>query len=387
MKRKGIALVLAAVMLLGLCACSEQGQAVNVQRADRLAQDGLNVQRYPAMVVSEDAVTIQRDGSKTILECYVTVGQQVRMGEVLFTYDLEQLELDLEKQKLELEKLQNEQQTYAGQLEDLEKELKNTWSESEKVRLTLEINMLKTTQLENNYTILSRQKSIADLEQMLQNVEITSPIDGVVRSINQEDGAANYITIQQEGAYRLKGTINEMHMGSLMVGSRIRAVSRLDGKTYWEGTVVSIDTGDASQDQIDPWSGYVGDEMMITTSGYVFHAELDSVDGLLLGQHLYVEPAMELMPGLWIPESFLGEVTFDDQTGMMTAQVWVANGQGKLEKRQAELGMYDGITGCYEILSGVNAEDFVADPMDPGCAEGAAVTYRDASDFAAQAEG
>ena len=171
MKRKGIALVLAAVMLLGLCACSEQGQAVNVQRADRLAQDGLNVQRYPAMVVSEDAVTVQRDGSKTILECYVTVGQQVRMGEVLFTYDLEQLELDLEKQKLELEKLQNEQQTYAGQLEDLEKELKNTWSESEKVRLTLEINMLKTTQLENNYTILSRQKSIADLEQMLQNVD------------------------------------------------------------------------------------------------------------------------------------------------------------------------------------------------------------------------
>lgn len=387
MKRKCIGLILAAAMLLGLCACGEQGQAVNVQRADRLAQDGQNVQRYPAMVVSEDAVTVQRDGSKPILECYVTVGQQVRAGEVLFSYDMEQLELDLEKQQLELEKLQNEQQTYAGQLEDLEKKLKNTWSESEKVRLTLEINMLKTTQLENNYTILSRQKSIEQLEQVLQNVDIVSPIDGEVRSISQEEGDPNYITIQQEGAYRLKGTINEMHMGSLMVGSRIRAVSRLDKQVFWEGTVISVDTGNASQDQIDPWTGYAGDEMMITTSGYVFLAELDSVDGLLLGQHLYVEPAMELLPGLWIPESFLAEVNFNEETGMMTAQLWVANGQGKLEKRQAELGMYDSITGCYEILSGVAGEDFVADPTAPGCEQGAAVTYRDASDFAAQTEG
>ena len=92
------------------------------------------------------------------------------------------------------------------------------------------------------------------------------------------------------------------------------------------------------------------------------------------------------MEGLWIPESFLTEFGFHEETGESTAVIWVADGGKKLESRTVTLGMYDSMTGTYEILSGLSAEEYVADPMDPGCEAGASVTYRNISDFSGTAE-
>ncbi len=381
MHKKILSILLVCAIALGLAACS-QDSGVSVQRADQLALVGQAGERYAAMVVSEDVSEIRRDSGKSILELYVSVGQEVKAGDKLFTYDSEALELELEKQQLELEKMKNEQVTYAEQLEKLEKQLANTWNESAKTRLTLEINTLKTTILENDYSIVSKEKSIEDIQTTLQSVDIVSPVDGIIRQINEEDGAQSYITIQQHGAYRVKGALNEMSMGNgLMPGSRVRAYSRVEAGKYWEGTVISIDTEDASQDNSDYWYGGMTDTMNMSSS-YVFFVELDNTDGLLLGQHLYVElaPPEELV-GLWIPESFIAEFNFNEETGEQTFSVWVADASGKLELRSVVLGMYDGMTGCYEVLDGLAAEDYVADPADPGCEAGAAVTYREPSDF------
>ena len=385
--RRWMCAALVLAVLLSFAACTTQIQQVNVQRADRLMVDGTNTQRYAAMVVNEDVVNVQRDHTKTILECYVAAGQEVKAGEKLFTYDSEALELELEKQLLELEKMQNEQITYAEQLEKLEKELENAWSESKKVQLTLEINVLKTTQLETDYAIMTKEKSIEDIRATLENVDVVSPIDGTVRKVDETEGAQNYITIQQHGAYLLKGALNEMNMANLMSGTRVRAVSRLDPEAFWMGTVTMIDTENASQDNVDMWSSNMVMDMMTTSSSYVFYVQLDDPTGLLLGQHLYVEVYQEEREGLWLPESFIAEFAFDEQTGTETIYVWVAGPEKTLQKRAVTLGMYDGMIGCYEIVDGLSAEDYVADPMDPGCQEGAAVSYRNADDFAGEAEG
>lgn len=386
MHKKVLSILLVCVLALGLAACSQES-GVSVQRADQLALVGQAGERYAAMVVSEDVSEIRRDSGKSILELYVSVGQEVKAGDKLFTYDSEALALELEKQQLELEKMKNEQVTYAEQLEKLEKQLANTWNESAKTRLTLEINTLKTTILENDYSIVSKEKSIADIQTTLESVDILSPVDGIIRQINEEDGADSYITIQQHGAYRVKGALNEMSMmGGLMPGSRVRAYSRVEAGKYWEGTVISIDTEDASQDNSDYWYGGVTDTMNMSSS-YVFYVELDNTNGLLLGQHLYVElaPPEELV-GLWIPESFIAEFHFNEETGEQTYSVWVADASGKLELRSVMLGMYDGMTGCYEVLDGLTAEDYVADPADPGCVTGASVTYREPSDFVGETQ-
>ncbi|MBO5253169.1 MAG: biotin/lipoyl-binding protein [Clostridia bacterium] len=383
--KKGICVLLTLVLVMSLAACSGGNTAVTVQRADRLMSAGVAGERYAGVVVSNNVVEINRDSSKRIEELYVGVGDTVSAGDKLFSYDSDELELSLEKAQLEVEKMTNEQTDYTAQLEKLEKKLNNTWNESDKVRLTLEINTLKTTLMETEYNLKAKDKEIATLTEMLSNIDILSPVDGTVRKVDEEGQSGSFITVQQSGAYRVQGMLNEMSMGSgLMSGSRVQIFSRVNDDT-WTGTVTSVNTSEVMQDS-NMNMGFVGGaiaETMTTTSSYVFDVELDSVDGLLLGQHVYIELMQEtaMTEGLWIPENFLVNFETDEETFELSATVFAENGSGKLEERSVALGMYDGMTGCYEILSGVSAEDYIADPFDPGCVAGASVMRREPEDF------
>ncbi len=387
MLKKIAFIVLALCMTVSLAACGNDSGGVPVQRADELGIVAGAGERYAAMVVSEDVTDIRRDESKTIAELYVAVGDFVYAGDKLFSYDLESLELEHEKQQLELEKMKNEQSGYAEQLTRLENQLKYTYNEADKSRLTLEINTLKTTQLETDYQIIAKEKSIADLGEMLTNVDVISPVDGTVRSINEEQGAESYISIQQEGAYKVKGKLNEMNMGGgLMPGVRVRAYSRVEEGRYWEGTILNIDLDAPSQNENEYWYGPM--DPMTSSSSYAFWVELDSVEGLLLGQHLYVELApAEEKEGLWIPESFMTGFGMDETSGEMTAVIYVAGSDNKLAERTVVLGAYDVMSFSYEIISGLEAGEYVADPMHPDCAAGAGVSYRNISDFSGDTEG
>lgn len=383
--KKGICVLLTLVLVMSLAACSGGNTAVTVQRADLLMSAGVAGERYAGVVVSNNVVEINRDSSKRIEELYVEVGDTVSAGDKLFSYDSDELELSLEKAQLEVEKMTNEQTDYTAQLEKLEKKLNNTWNESDKVRLTLEINTLKTTLMETEYNLKAKDKEIATLTEMLSNIDILSPVDGTVRKVDEEGQSDSFITVQQSGAYRVQGMLNEMSMGSgLMSGSRVQIFSRVNDDT-WTGTVTAVNTSEVVQDS-NMNMGFVGGaiaETMTTTSSYVFDVELDSVDGLLLGQHVYIELMQEtaMTEGLWIPENFLVNFETDEETFELSATVFAENASGKLEERSVALGMYDGMTGCYEILSGVSAEDYIADPFDPGCVAGASVMRREPEDF------
>ena len=383
--KKYVWAMLIVALLVSMTACGAGGSAVPVQRADQLTLAGQAEERYAGMVVNEDVVEITRDSSKKVAELYVEVGQTVKAGDKLFSYDMDEVSLALEKTQLEVEKMKNEQVTYTAQLEKLEKQLKRTYDESAKTRLTLEINTLKTTMMENDYNLKAKDKEIARLEEMLQNIDIMAPMDGTVRKVDEQGQSGSYITIQQAGAYRIKGAINEMNMANgLMIGSRVKVFSRVSDAT-WMGTVLSIEMEDTSQNN-NNYGYMIGGgvmDSMTTSSNYVFYVELDSVEGLLLGQHVYMEVFAEQpeMPGLWIPEGFIMDMAMNEETFETTGTVWVDNGNGRLEQRNVTLGMYDYMTGCYEILSGITEGDFLADPSNPNCAAGAATGRREPKDF------
>ena len=123
MMKKLTLIVTALALMLGICGCGSDGAGISVQRADQLAAAGQAGDRYAGMVVSENVVEIQRDSSKTVEELYVEVGQEVKAGDKLFSYDSDALELDLEKAQLEVEKMENEQADYTEQLAKLEKQI------------------------------------------------------------------------------------------------------------------------------------------------------------------------------------------------------------------------------------------------------------------------
>jgi hypothetical protein len=99
---------------------------------------------------------------------------------------------------------------------------------------------------------------------------------------------------------------------------------------------------------------------------------------------IYIEE--QPMEGVWIPESFIFDMTMNEETFEMTGFVWAEGAGGKLEQRAVTLGMYDNMTGCYEILSGLTEADYLADPGNPGCQAGAPVSRRTPEDFAGGTE-
>ena len=94
------------------------------------------------------------------------------------------------------------------------------------------------------------------------------------------------------------------------------------------------------------------------------------MDGLLLGQHVYIEPnggQAEEQTGLMLDASY---VFGSEEEGFF---VWAANGNDKIEKRRVTVGEFDEFLYQYEILDGLTAEDRIAFP-DDSVQEGAPVT-------------
>lgn len=375
--KKAAALVLAGCLLLGLTGCSGKENQVFVQKVSDLAQMGSlgAADRFSGMVVSESVTEIQRDKEKVVESVFVREGDDVTEGQKLFAYDTDQLQLTLEKQKLELEQLEASIENYGVQIAQLEKDRERAGS-ADKLKYTLQIQTNQIDLKESELKLKTKQSEVQKSEHLLANALVTSPVDGRVTSISQEDTDESgkpkaYITIQQTGSYRVKGMLNEMQRGTIMEGSRLRMESRLDASQYWMGTVTLVDYENPSQGNNNGYNMSGGSDEMSSSSKYPFYVELDSSEGLLLGQHLYLTLASEdgtALEGVVLNSSFLCY----DEDG--SCYVWAEGSQGKLEKRTLELGDYDPNQDAYEVLSGLAETDYVAFPDETLCVEGAPVS-------------
>jgi len=266
-------------------------------------------------------------------------------------------------------------------IKDVQKELAYAGGDT-RTQLNIQLRSLQTELTQATYDKASLQTEIDYTKGLLENVDVLSPITGTIRKIN-EDGNGAYITIQQAGAYRVKGLLNEMNMSAgIMEGVGVKIISRLDENQVWYGTVSKVDYENAEQNSMDSmYYGYSSE--MTSSSSYPFYIDLESTEGLLLGQHVFVQIATEPMdPDLvWVPEGYLFDMAFDEISFETTASVWAVSANDTLEERTVSLGMYDMATGSYEILSGLTNRDYIADPADSGCVQGAKVIRRSAEDF------
>ena len=372
--KKAAAVLLTICLLLGLTSCAVKEKQVFVQKVSDLSQMGglAPSDKFSGIVVSESVTEIQRDSDKVVENLYVREGDDVTEGQKLFSYDTEQLQLTLEKQKLELEQLTSSIENYGLQIAQLEKDRDRAYS-ADKLKYTLQIQTNQIDLKEAELKLKTKQSEIQKSEHLLANALVTSPVTGRITSISEEgtDQYGNpkaYISIQQTGSYRVKGQINEMQRGAIMEGDRVRMESRLNPEEVWMGTVTLVDYENPIQGNN---SGYIissGSDEMSASSRYPFYVELDSMEGLILGQHLYLSMAGEepvSLEGVTLSGAF---VCYDEDGSCF---VWADDGQGKLEKRGVELGNYDPVADAYEILSGLSDSDYVAFPDEEVCLQGA----------------
>ena len=372
--KKAAAVLLTICLLLGLTSCAVKEKQVFVQKVSDLSQMGglAPSDKFSGIVVSESVTEIQRDSDKVVENLYVREGDDVTEGQKLFSYDTEQLQLTLEKQKLELEQLTSSIENYGLQIAQLEKDRDRAYS-ADKLKYTLQIQTNQIDLKEAELKLKTKQSEIQKSEHLLANALVTSPVTGRITSISEEgtDQYGNpkaYISIQQTGSYRVKGQINEMQRGAIMEGDRVRMESRLNPEEVWMGTVTLVDYENPVQGNNNGYYISSGSDEMSASSRYPFYVELDSMEGLILGQHLYLSMAGEepvSLEGVTLSSAFL---CYDEDGSCF---VWADDGQGKLEKRGVELGNYDPMADAYEILSGLSDSDYVAFPDEEVCLQGA----------------
>lgn len=373
--KRPIAVLLTALMLLTLTACGDK-TGVYVQSVSSLMSMGgiAPGDRFAGVVVSENVTEIKKDPDKSVKELLVKEGDDVAEGQALFSYDTDQLQLNLDRQKLELDQMYATIQSYHAQIAQLERD-RNSVGEASKLQYTIEIQSAQLSLKEAQLNVKNKEQQLAQAQELLNNSTVVSPISGRVQSIN-ESGMNNYgepvayITIQQSGNYRIKGVLGELQRGGISEGSVVKICSRTDESLSWRGTVALVDYESPYQgSETDQYYGGMTDEMT-SSSKYPFYVEPESTEGLILGQHVYMELETEESETAYpaISSTF---ICYDEDG---STYVW-AESRGKLEKRKVELGDYNMMADLQEITSGLTAEDYIAFPDYELCVEGAPTTH------------
>lgn len=363
--------ITAAVLLLGDKKDAGSDEMVYVDSVANITGLGLTGDnRYMGVVESQETKGVDKASDKTVKEIFVEVGDEVKEGDPLFEYDSEEMTLKLKQLQLELTSINTSIATANQQIASLAAERDQVEADY-KMEYTAQIQGLQAQINQYNYDASAKQLEIDRQKAAIDNSVVFAPMNGIIKEINKDANGnsqpdmyyggdsqqKSFISIMALGDYRIKATASELNVRSMSEGQPIIIRSRMDDDVTWTGTITLIDLEhpDTSNN-----NNYYYDSSSTQASKYPFYIALDSIDGLMLGQHVYVEldygqgAAKE---GLW-----LGDYYLIQEDGNYYA--WVENADGRIEKRRLEIGEYDESTSQVQILSGLSASDYIAWPED-----------------------
>ncbi|MBR1780754.1 MAG: efflux RND transporter periplasmic adaptor subunit, partial [Oscillospiraceae bacterium] len=316
-------MIVAAVAAAGLAAWyfllphggnTSGGVFVQSVSSVNMADSGI-ANRYSGVIETQKTEKIALDSTKKVKDVLVSEGDSVKEGDPLFTYDTESINLDIQQGELEVERLNTNVTNATNQIAQLEKDMKSA-SSSDKLGYSAQIQELQAEIAQANYDIKSKQAEIDKLRASLDNATVTATMAGTIEKISDPDSVPSepyyggseednaFITILAEGDYRVKGTVDEQSIYEIGVGSPVIIRSRVDADTFWTGTIASLDT----QPDTNSNNGYYYGGGGESASKYPFYVELDSTDGLMLGQHVTIEMdygQSQPKEGIWLDASFI----------------------------------------------------------------------------------
>ena len=294
------------------------------------------INRYAGVIEPQGTWSVTRNSDVEVEEIYVSEGDEVEEGQALFVYSTTKYEEDLQQAQIDLERLHNEYDSTVDTIAQLEKEKKSA-SSSEQANYTVQIKEQNLSLKDKDLDIQMKEAEIEKLESNIENAEVKSGISGIVKSINESDSSSSgsgdnsFITVMKVGTYRVKGTVNEQNIGDLYVDAPVLVYSRVND-SVWKGTISKIDTENAVTSQN---TGFMTQNSESTSTSYPFYVELESSDGLIMGQHVYLEPDLDQdgdsnTEGIWLASYMV------DQTDPEHPFVW-KDVNGRLQKQEVTI--------------------------------------------------
>lgn len=321
--------------------------------------------QYNGIVEAKDVIEVNPSAGMTVKECFVSAGSKVKEGDRLFRYDVDDMELRHAQMQIDIGGLENNLRTYREQLEALRKKLAKA-KEDERYEIELDIQTVELAIRKADYDLNDQRKKADEMQALIDASEVFSPVTGTVRSVRDNSGGYDpfgygygesstaYITIIAGTAFCVKGTVNEQTVFTLYAGMPVLIRSRVND-TVLHGTIYRINTD--APDTSSGTSYYDGGGER--ASRYAFYVEPESIEGLLIGQHVLIDlnANEETSSILKLPASFLfseGDYFF----------VWAVDADGRIEKRNITVVAYEEETECFQVSGGLTLRDRIAFP-DP----------------------
>lgn len=327
--------------------------------------------RYAGVVESEESWSEENKSGKEVKEFNVNVGDAVTAGQQVLVYDTSEAEESLMGARVDLQRLNDELASLNENLNELNTEKNEAADESVATELTLEIQQQKLDIQSKNYDIQSKQNEINKLQQTVDNAVVTSGIDGVVKSVyngETEGDSTKLITVVNTSKFQIKGRVNELNLNQIYEEMPVIVFSRVNDDISWKGTITKVVT-DAASNKNESAEG--GSDNITESSDYPFYVSLESNDGLIMGQHVYIEEDVGQLES--DPSSIELEEYLIVDADKDAPYVWADNGSGRLEKRKVTLGDYNEETMKYKIKKGLKLKDKIAMPEE-GLKEGQKTT-------------
>ena len=375
-----LAVLLVVILVIRAVTGKGSGNGEDVLYADSvgmLTGTGLGTQnRFSGVVEAQDTLKLTLSDDQKVKEIFVEKGQEVKPGTKLYEFDTEELAMTLEQRNLELDKINNSISNLNNQIATLTAEKKNAPA-SEQLSYTTQIQELQTNVKQEEYNYKVKELEVNRMKKNLESSVVTSTISGIVQEINEEQGYDDvtgekkpFMSILSTGKYRIKGKISEQNIGDLTPGTQVTIRSRVNEDEIWTGTVDNVDTEKPENSSQDSMS-YGSENSDNQATKYPFYVTLDTVDGLMLGQHVYIETSTSLEADkMWLMRDYIVDADSDHP------YVWVAGDNDKLEKRSVTLGETNEDMGTCEIVDGLKASDYIVWPSEE-CKKGAAVVKND----------
>ena len=355
---------------------------------------------FMGVTESPETTKIKASSERKVEQLLVSLGDFVNEGDILFIYEegksadeIVQLQLEIEGYDLGIKaynkQIADNKKTLEGcykqlgylnanisgqidpenhkmQIAEWQEEIDSINDNIEEINTNIEQIQTSIAQLENNKKATQNKIDIATKK--LANTEVTAPVSGTICAINDPESPeynsndASFLTIQHVGILRVRGTINEQNIWSISEGDPVLIRSRIDDEKTWIGYISSIDTGSNAENDDNSNSFYGNTNSDFQSSKYTFYMTLEEADGLLLGQHVYIELGSAVSAaektGLWLYDFY---ISYDDAGA---AYVWVADNHMRLTKKYITLGDYDMNDMTYNIVDGLTEDSLICYPMD-----------------------
>lgn len=313
--------------------------------------------RYSGIVEMQEFVSVKADSDKVIKETFVKEGDSVKKGDKLFEYDIDQMKIQLKQNELDLEQAETEIKMCNSQISTLQSQ-KSSADQNTALGIESQILSLQLEIKRAEYTVNNKKEEVKKLKKSIENNVVKAKTNGKIQSVGKSDLQEMtfddaYITIATNDDYRIKSMVSEENVDTFYKDAPIIVRSRIDESKSWTGKVTSIDTTAPSNTGSDVMTGE-------SDTKYPVYIELDSVDGLMIGQHVTVELDVDSESDdnkLWLDEFYI----CDAETA---PYVWCMGKDNLLEKRSVELGEFSEENFGYEIVSGLTQEDYVAFPEE-----------------------